>query len=264
MSALAELQRRFQRDVLERSEHATVLFDRPADVDLAPRRAAYVEGYRGRLAEALGTSYAVLRTVLGDEDFDTLVRRYIEGHRSTHYSIRYYGADLAGFVGSEIAGVRGQTLAELARFEWTLAEVFDAADDVPLAPEALASVPPAAWSEVRFEPRASLRRLRLTTTAVEWWRYASGVTAEPPRFEAGAPTEWVLWRQGLRTLFRSLNPIEVTALDGLCRGLSFGELCEALADSVEPEAVALTAASFLRTSLAEELLAVLVLPSAAG
>ena len=41
-------------------------------------------------------------------------------------------------------------LAELARWEWALSTVFDAADAAPLPPESLARIAPEEWAQLRF------------------------------------------------------------------------------------------------------------------
>jgi Putative DNA-binding domain len=254
LTSLAGLQRAFQRQVLERRAHVAAELAGAERGDLPARLGAYVEGYRGRLVEALGVPYSALRLIMGADEFDELAREYIERTPSRHYNIRYYGADLAALVARRRADPEGATLAELARWEWLLAEVFDAVDDEPLAMEALAATEPADWPSVRFSPRASLRRILLSTNAVEWWRYANELAPEPAALARVPDTAWMAWRRGVKTFFRSLTPVEAGALDLMVAGASFGELCERLAEAVGPDDAALTAASMLRTWLGEELI----------
>ena len=56
------------------------------------------------------------------------VRSFIAAHPSVHRSIRWYGSELADFLIDRPPFAEQPILSELARFEWTLAEVFDAAD----------------------------------------------------------------------------------------------------------------------------------------
>lgn len=255
MTSLAGLQRAFQRQVLERGAHVATELAGAEHGDLPARLGAYVEGYRSRLVEALGVPYSALRQVMGADEFDELAREYIERTPSRHYNIRYYGAGLAALVAERRKDPAGATLAELARWEWLLAEVFDAVDDEPLALEALAAIEPADWRSVCFSPRASLRRICLSTNAVEWWRFTSGLAPEPAALARAPETAWIAWRRGVKTYFRSLTPVEAGALDLMAAGASFGELCERLAEGAGPDDAALTAASMLRTWLSEELVA---------
>ena len=56
----------------------------------------------------------------------------------------------------------------------------------------------------------------------------------------------VLWRQDLRTYFRSLQPAETMALDAARAGQSFGELCALLSEKLGETEAPATAAGFLR------------------
>ena len=197
-------------------------------VPVATRLGIYGDGYRSRLIEALEANFPVLSRLLGEEDFGTLGTAYVHSHDSPFFSIRYYGNALADFLATDPAYAGAPVLAELARWEWAMSEVFDAADADPIGTEALARVAPEQWAQLRFEWHPCVRRLALTWNAPQIWKAVSD-DAEPPEVELSAePVEWLLWRQELRTYFRSLHPGEVTAFEAARTGQSFGELCAAL------------------------------------
>jgi hypothetical protein len=75
---------------------------------------------------------------LGDDEFEKEARGYIESTDSRHFSVRNYGAALGERLEKRLSTPRGQALKELAEWEWRLAAVFDAADDVPLDVQELA------------------------------------------------------------------------------------------------------------------------------
>ena len=81
-----------------------------------------------RLIEALDDTYSVLHKLLGDETFVSLAEMFIAAHPSVHRSIRWYGRELADFLLNCPPFSEQPILSEIARFDWTLAEVFDAAD----------------------------------------------------------------------------------------------------------------------------------------
>ena len=81
-----------------------------------------------RLIEALDDTYSVLHKLLGDEMFAALGEMFVAAHPSVHRSIRWYGGELADFLLRCPPFAEQPILSEVARFEWTLAEVFDAAD----------------------------------------------------------------------------------------------------------------------------------------
>jgi hypothetical protein len=59
----------------------------------------------------------------------------------------------------------------------------------------------------------------------------------------------------VKTLFRSLDPVETAAFDAAGEGATFGTICEHLANYVDETDVAMRAASLLRGWIAEELIA---------
>jgi hypothetical protein len=259
--ALHELQRDFQARVLANDNALDAQLRDGERDDFEARLDAYVGGYRARLVDALGTTYPVVKATLGDEEFERQMRRYIDSTPSRHFSVRHYGATIADHLLTREPESNGQVLAELAAWEWTLADVFDAPDDDPLAVATLATVPPQAWPTVSFQLRQSLRRLETRTNAVEWWRAANGLAEQPSAMTLAAPTEWLLWRRGVTTLFRSLEPLEAELLDAAQRGATFGALCERVAQDIDESEAALRAASLLRAWIADELVAGYALPS---
>lgn len=215
-------------------------------VPIATRLGIYGDGYVSRLIEALEANFPILSQLLGEEDFGALGAAYVRSHDSPFFSIRYYGDGLAGFLATDPAYSGAAVLADLARWEWAMTEVFDAADAEPIATEALARVAPESWAGLRFDWHPSVRRLALAWNAPQIWKAVSD-EAEPPEVAFSAePVEWLLWRQDLRTYFRSLQPAEVAALDAARRGHSFGELCALLSEDVGEEEAPAKAAGFLR------------------
>jgi hypothetical protein len=215
-------------------------------VPVATRLGIYGDGYLSRLVEALEANFPILSKLLGEEDFGALGTAYVRSHDSPFFSIRYYGDGLAGFVAADPAYSGAPVLADLARWEWAMTEVFDAADAEPIATDALARVAPESWAGLRFDWHPSVHRLALAWNAPQIWKAVSD-DAEPPEVAFSAePVEWVLWRQDLRTYFRSLQPAEAAALDAAREGQSFGELCAVLSDEIGEAQAPAKAAEFLR------------------
>jgi hypothetical protein len=252
---LREIQRAFQARVLARTPGIEAHFKDAQNADFGARLEVYVGGYRARLVEALGVTYPVLKATLGDDEFDRRMRSYIDANPSRYYSIRYYGARITEYVMDHAPPDAASALAELIQWEWTLADVFDAPDDVPADVTALASAPPQAWPTMSFAVRASVRRLETRTNVVDWWRASNGPFEQPAALAASAPTQWLLWRRGVKSLFRSLDPVEAAAFDATREGAAFGAVCEQLAQYVGESDAALRAASLLRGWFAEELIA---------
>ena len=259
MNALHELQRAFQARVFRRDaaiEPQIAAVDRDIVVE---RLHIYEHAYRSRLVEALGRCYGILRVALGTRAFDELATAFVLATPSRHRSIRDYGAELSVFIASQGDAAAG-TWSELAAWEWLLADVFDAADGAPLTAGALGGVTPDRWAELQFRVHPTLRRYRSATNAIELWRRLS--TAQGlSRDEAAAreeaadgivpstlqkPVEWLAWREGLTTRYRSLAADEASSLDALCAQASFADICLCLAASGDADQAPLRAAQYLR------------------
>ncbi len=215
-------------------------------VPVSTRLAIYGDGYRSRLIEALQANFPVLSDLLGEADFETLGTAYVRAHPSPFFSIRYYGNALAEFLATEPSYASAPVLAELARWEWAMTEVFDAADAAAIGADELASVRPEKWAELRFQWHPSIRCLRLEWNAPQIWKAVSE-GAEPPEVAlCPQPVQWLLWRQELRTYFRSLQPSEAAVLEAARDGQPFGELCALLSEEFGEAQAPAKAAGFLR------------------
>jgi hypothetical protein len=244
---LRRLQQEFQRDLLGgESAICAAIVDAPP-LTAPARLAIYRNAYRVRLIEALDETYSVLHKVLGDETFFALGEMFIAAHPSVHRSIRWYGRELADFLSDRPPFAEQPLLSELARFEWTLAEVFDAPDEPPLVRSLLKTIQPDAWAELKFRFHPSLRRLQLAWNTVSVWQAASA-DEDPPQPElAAAPGPWLLWRQDLKNYFRSMDAIEEAALHAALHGNTFAEVCSELTAWLPEEEIPLRAATLVGT-----------------
>jgi hypothetical protein len=242
---LRELQQDMQRHLLgEASGVTTAIVDAPP-LPAADRLAIYRNAYQVRLIEALDDTYPNLHAVLGDEVFMALGEEFVAAQPSVHRSIRWYGAELAQYLRQHSPYAEQPILAELAMLEWTLAEVFDAADALATPRAAFSAIEPSAWSELRFEFHPSLHRLHLQWNTTAVWQAMSRGEAPPDPVCAEHPVPWLLWRQNLQNYFRSMTADEAVALDAALRGDNFGEICETLAEWLAEEQIPLRAAGLL-------------------
>ena len=132
--------------------------------------------------------------------------------------------------------------------------MFDAADAAPLTTEALTRVSPDQWAELQFRVHPTLRRWSSATNAVELWRRISTaqIGAQPSPADGSAASlqpemvQWLAWRDGLTTRYRSLAADEASALDALYAQASFADICVCLAESGDADQAPLRAAQYLR------------------
>jgi len=254
VSALTRLQQDFQNHLLRGDAAVEAHVLGSARVPVATRLGIYAGAYRTRLADALGANYPVLAKLLGENDFAALAVDYVHAHDSPFFSIRYYGDQLPQFLAAREDYTAAPVLAELARWEWSMTCVFDAADATPLAPAELARFSPAQWAQLRFSWHPSVQRLNLSWNVPQLWQALSEDAERPPAALNTASVPWLLWRQELTTYFRSLPGAEAAALDAARSGWPFAELCELLCEEVGEEHAAATAAQLLRGWIASGLI----------
>jgi hypothetical protein len=252
VSALAQLQRDLQHHVLNGDAAIADAVNGTAAVPAATRLAVYSNAYRIRLADALGDNMPRLREFLGEEEFGAVAARYIDAHPSQFASIRWFGDRLAQEL--ERSHSEQPWVAELARWEWALAASFDAQDAPTVGIEALASIAPGDWGELHLQFHPSVQQLLLTTNAQALFKALAEEQSPPEPAILEHPQSWLLWRQDLKTQYRSLEPAETAALTVVRGGGSFGEMCEALCEWHEAAEVPLVAAGMLKRWIVETLL----------
>ncbi|MBT3305364.1 MAG: hypothetical protein HN377_02675 [Alphaproteobacteria bacterium] len=207
----------------------------------------YHTGYRLCMLEALGDDYQALKNLLGDDKFETLGRAYIAQTPSKHYSIRWYGRGLAGFLTENSPWQDYPELSELASWEWALGEAADAADEESIDASAFGQIPPEGWSGLTFRFHPSLRRLNLNFSVPPFRQAVQDEVEDIPLPEKqDGPVAWSVWRQGTQVYFRSMAEGEDAVLDAARSGATFGALCESLAETCGDDA-APTAGAFLRS-----------------
>ena len=243
---LAQLQRALQRHVLRGDRAILELVPGTAAFDTASRLAIYRDGYAQRLTEALAHTYPALRVALGPTEFGRRIERLAHQSPSRHYSVRDYGATLPVRLERELAGARARGAADLARFEWAIAAVFDAPDSKPVTLAALQGVPARDWPRLRFSTVPCLQRVELASNAVLWWKAVCEGAPRPARWRRAPRRSWVVWRRELAVYVRPLDEDEAAALAQLARGARFARLCAGLAVRHGKEAASLRAAAMLR------------------
>ncbi len=249
--ALTELQRAFRSAILHpRREPPPFIVNSPK-ASAVRRFAIYREAYRLRLIEALAGDYPALKEWLGDEAFDHLGRAYADACPSAHFSIRWFGSRLPGFLAGDPAYRTQPALKELAVFEWTLSEAFDAAESQVVTEAHLTGLEPALWPMLKFLIHPSLRTVDLTYNTPGRWQALKRKERLPDLETRSEISTWAVWRQDFRLLFRSLPKPETQALNLFRQGFCFAEVCEALCEWLDDTQVALSAAGYLKTWLRE-------------
>ena len=256
--SLRELQRDLQRYLLAEPSTITDAIVEAPPLAVAERLGIYGNAYRVRLIDALHETYPVLHGLLGDEMFFELGGAYVAAQPSEFRNIRWYGQGLADFMAAHPPFDEQPILSEVALLEWTLAEVFDAANAAVTPRSALAAIAPEQWDELRLEFHPSLRRLQLYWNTTSVWQAMTREEPPPPPMAADTPVMFALWREGLKPYFRALSTAEAGALAAALRGSTCGEICGILREWFPDEEIPLTAAHYLNSWVSSGMIAALV------
>lgn len=245
--ALASLQAAFQDYVLGRSDDFVSSVRNSPRADRTTLLDVYREGYVLRLVEVLGVDFPGLVAMTGPDEFERIARAYIADHPSYRPSVRWFGEKLTSFLASTAPWRAAPQLAEMAHFEWTLGEAWDAPDAVPLYSATLTSLPPGAWETLSFVPLPSLRVLDLAYEVPQAWQERAAV--QPGQLAAGAAKGsvcWAIWRPDLGTKYRPLEPVDAALLEATIAGRAFPDLCDVVAAAAGEEGCVEAAAGTLR------------------
>ncbi|MFC4309655.1 DUF2063 domain-containing protein [Steroidobacter flavus] len=250
--ALAELQRDFQRHVMHGHERIVDAVDGSASVPATLRLSIYSEAYRLRLTEALASTLPRLQQLLGKEQFAELAGEYIDLCPSSYPSIRWFGDRLPQLLTKSFPD--RPWLAELATWEWTIAAAFDGADAEAVGIDALAAVAPEQWPSLTFQFHPTVQVLAMHTNAPVLFKALSADDPPPEPVVFEEPQSWLIWREALKTQYRSLSPDESAALDVMRNGGSFEMLCDTLCNWHDAEAVPAQAAGLLKRWVVEQMI----------
>lgn len=250
--SLAALQRDFQCHVMHGDDVIAGAVTGTARVPSTVRLAIYSEAYKLRLTDALASTLPRLQQLLGPDQFARLASDYIDTHPSQFPSIRWFGGELPALLDRLFP--EQPWLGELARWEWAIAAAFDAADAEPVGMEALAAVAPDSWPALQFEFHPSVQLLPMRTNAPVLFKTLADDGVPPECTVLDEPQPWLIWREALKTQYRSLAADETAALESMRDGGTFETLCDTLCAWHEEAAVPMQAAGMLKRWVVEQMI----------
>ncbi|MEK7283478.1 MAG: DNA-binding domain-containing protein [Acidobacteriota bacterium] len=248
------------------------LFAGDARLPAVERLDIYANMYFYRLLDCLAEDFPKVRAAVGPAHFHNLVTDYLIRHPSEHPSLRFLGRRLPEFIRDHPPAGDFPFLADLARLEWARADVFDAADAVPLSRAALARLPQERAGESRFTLIPAFALLRLGHEVVRFWRAldeagagaaagaadssrapdpASGAVTPPTR----RSTAVRVWRKDLVVYHASLDEEEARCLELAQAGETLGRICQILAAGRSPAKATERAGRMIQTWLEDGILA---------
>src|SRR6185437_3838365 len=174
---------------------------------------------------------------LGDDNFHNLVTGYLIEYPPVESSIAYAGRYLAEFLSHHSTGAlraiieRWPFIAELARLERALIEVFQAAEAEPLNADTMRWIAPDTWPALAMRTHPALAIIDCEWRVDELLRelQAGGGESDQVRGEpAHTPVSVLAWRQNSRVQYRALERPERAALGLASAGTSFAAIFEAV------------------------------------
>lgn len=175
------------------------------------------------LIEALHTGFPVLAKLLGKENMDGLAGQFVRAHPPTSPVMMFYGEDLPDFISTLPPLSHLGYLPDVARLELALRRSYHAADDTPIAPEALAELTPDALFASRVSLAPSVRIVCSGWPIHDIWLFNTETDAPKPT--PGAQ-DVLITRPEFDPLPHLLPPGGAAWIDALARGQSIGAALE--------------------------------------
>ena len=202
------------------------------------------------LEDVLEADYPAVKAVLGDDEFSAMGAAYLEACPSVKPSARYASERLPGFL-SDWCPLRQSPLwlPALAALEWARVDAFDDVDDLSLA---MTDIDPENLPALHLQTVRAHRTVAASQAIADVWRAVEdGEDAPVP--EARLNT-LLVWRQGAMVYHRELSQGEADLWNKLQGGLTFGDLCEHLGQTLSDEEAAQRAVQLLTAWINDGLL----------
>ena len=253
--SLFELQQQFIRLLIDGDKQIQSRIIGTKKVPVETRLGIYADAYRFRLIDALADSYPSVHTLLGDDAFITMANLYIDQHPSQHFSIRWFGHQLSTFLQQTTPYSNSPVLQEMALFEWTLRDVFDAADFTPLKMDDLLQLPAEHWSDLQLGFNPTIQRIELSWNVPAMWQEIDKQLDPSEPLSSEYPVAWICWRKTDRkNWFRSMDVDEAWALDQMRQQASFADICEGLCEWIDAQHAPQRAAGHISRWCEDELI----------
>jgi hypothetical protein len=186
------------------------------------------------LGEVLAGTFPVVRRLVDPRFFAYAADTYLRAHPPTGPCLFEYGASFPEFLASFAPCSHLVYLPDVARLEWAMNVAFHADDVPPLAPAALATVPPGFAARLRLRMHPSVAYLASAWPVDRIWQaHQEGASPEGVRLDAGGIYLEVRRTAENDVVFRRLRPTVFTFRRSLAAGRI---LADAATDALSEDA----------------------------
>lgn len=231
MPALPDIQSRFYAAIMA-DEYAAAENALLEVLDENSRRgrrrlAAYRRSIFGNLFNALATSYPVLVRIVGLSFFREAARNYILAHPSLSGDLNDYGEHFASFIAAYPYAQDMPYLGDVARLEWTVQALLNAAEAPPADISALASTPPERYGDLTFEPDPCCARLDSPWPLHEIWEVNQASHAGEMQVDFTQGSSILVRRRNGAVSVQGLSAAEAAFFDALGKQASLAHAAAA-------------------------------------
>ena len=237
MPRLSDLQQQFSDYLLSRSDDISACIVDDKKLSKQTRLEIYKNAYAIRLKKCIETDHPMLGKYLGDELFETMANGYINTYPSHYTSLRKYCDNLPGYLCTTEPFSSAPILAEIAMFERTMLNAFDAADDKRATTEELKLIKSEKWPTIKISFHPSVYVFTAYWNSAESWQALKNENT-PPEATKGSQQRWLIWRgSDLLTQFSSLSNEGHIMFDCFESGGNYADVCETLLPHVPKEQI---------------------------
>ncbi len=178
------------------------------------------------LINALAATFPATQRITGVDFFRAMARFHARATPPTSPLLFEYGHDFPNFIERYEYAQAMPWLADVARIERAWLDAYHAADEEPLAPQALASIPPGKLADIILTPHPATRILHSRFPAVSIFAANRSEGPVGPITET-EPEDALVTRPGLEVTVRHLPSGGATFLKHLVEGETFGAAASA-------------------------------------
>ncbi len=179
----------------------------------------YIDAYRYRLYDVTAEDYPVLKHYWGNDDFDRLIKDFVNTAHSDHFNIGRYVAHLPNFLKKHALG--NAFAIELATLENAISQITDPKETTPLAPKHLTGMTPETLMEYVLYPRKALQLFEFDYPVNDYYREVKD--EQSPSSPAPKKTFLVVFRHEDVVWRMDLEAMEYELLTQLFSGVTIGE-----------------------------------------